>query len=101
MCSQRVGVTVTPGLPPAAPGAAAGTGADGPAASCAGTGSAEPFTYSLQGWFHAVQPFPFTSDTSVPVTVTGSPMWVIEKSQAEFPIDILRQPCDTFRTPWS
>src|SRR5262245_35220333 len=39
--------------------------------------------------------------TSVPLTVTGSPTWVIPNSHAELSVDMFTQPCDTLRTPWS
>src|SRR6266498_5340257 len=67
----------------------------------AGTGSALPFTKSVQLTFQGVQPLPYTSLSLVPLTVIGSPISVSPNSQRAFDGDRLTQPCDTFRCPWA
>ena len=73
----------------------------GRAAISGGTGSADPLTYSAQVMFQAVQPLPFSSCTSVPRTMIGSPMLAVLNSHSALGVAMLTQPCETLRTPWS
>src|SRR3954462_10859637 len=72
-------------------------GADQP--KSAGTGKALPFANWAQLRSHGVHPFPYTSLSPVPLTVTGSPISVVANSQRAFDGDTLTHPCDTFRRP--
>jgi hypothetical protein len=65
----------------------------------AGTQRYEPFLYSAQLMFQSVQPLPFFSFSSVPLTVTGSPMRVRSKSHLPMASDTFTQPCETLTWP--
>ncbi len=65
-----------------------------------GIGSAEPLMNSAQLTFQAVQPSPGWSWSSVPVTVTGSPISVLPNSHWPPSWLTLTQPCETFSRPW-
>ena len=57
------------------------------------------FTYSSSSCFQSVQPLPFCSLRSVPLTVIGSPIRVLAKSTPRWLIDTFTQPCDTLTRP--